>query len=129
MMQLFLSNKGFVKVYDVKSEKELINTLKLFCKEVWAPKAFMVNGARTEKSNKVRQFLNKVGTTLRVLEGETMAKVIRRSIDVNGNVIGDLDKTPSLNKLIYNDPTLKNWKGFCYMREWTILCHVGCYKA
>ena len=75
MMQLFVSNKGFVKVYDVKSEKELINTLKLFCKEVWAPKAFMVNGARTEKSNKVRQFLNKVGTTLRVLEGETMAKV------------------------------------------------------
>ena len=96
MMQLFVSDKGFVKVYDVKSEKELINTLKLFCKEVWAPKAFMVNGARTEKSNKVRQFHNKVGTTLRVLEGETMAKVIRRSIDVNGNVIGDLDKTPSL---------------------------------
>ena len=74
MMQLSVSDKGFVKVYDVKSEKELINTLKLFCKEVWAPKAFMANGARTEKSNKVRHFQNKVGTTLRVLEGETMAK-------------------------------------------------------
>ena len=95
-MQLFVSDKGFVKVYDVKSEKELINTLKLFCKEVWTPKAFMVNGARTEKSNKVRQFMNKVRTTLRVLEGETMAKVIRWSIDVNDNVIGDLDKIPSL---------------------------------
>ena len=47
-MQLFVSDKGFVKVYDVKSKKELINTLNLFCKEVWA---------RTEKSNKVRQFL------------------------------------------------------------------------
>ena len=75
MIQLFVSDKGFVKVYDVKSKKELINTLKLFCKEVWAPKAFMANGARTEKSNKVRHFQNKVGTTLRVLEGETMAKV------------------------------------------------------
>ena len=31
MMQLFVSDKGFVKVYDVKSKKELINTLKLFC--------------------------------------------------------------------------------------------------
>ena len=71
MMQLFVSDKGFVKVYGMKSEKEFINALKLFCKEVGAPKAFIVDGAQVEKSNKVRQFLNKVGTTLRVLEGET----------------------------------------------------------
>ena len=31
-----------------------------------------------------------------------MAKVVRRSIDINGNIIGDLDKTPSLNSLVYD---------------------------
>ena len=71
MMQLFVSNKDFVKVYGVKSEKESISALKLFCKEVGAPKAFIVDSACTEKSNKFCQFLNKVGTTLRVLEGQT----------------------------------------------------------
>ena len=71
MMQLFVRAKGFVKVYGMRSEKECINTLKLFCKEVGAPKAFIVDSARTEKSNKVGKFLNTVGTTLRVLEGQT----------------------------------------------------------
>ena len=33
-------------------------------------------------------------------EAQQMAKVIRRSIDINGNIIGDLDKTPSLNSLV-----------------------------
>ena len=31
-----------------------------------------------------------------------MAKVIRRSIDVNGNIIGDMDNTPSLSRLVYD---------------------------
>ena len=69
MMQLFMSDKGFVKVYGMKYEKEFTNALKLFCKEVGAPKSIIVDSSRTEKSNKVRKFLNKVGTTLRVLEG------------------------------------------------------------
>ena len=71
MMQLFVSKKGFVKVYGMKSEEEFINALKLFYKEVGVPKSFIIDSARTQKSNKVRQFLNKVGTTLRVLEGQT----------------------------------------------------------
>ena len=35
-------------------------------------------------------------------EAQQMAKVICRSIDINGNIIGDLDKTPSLNSLVYD---------------------------
>ena len=31
-----------------------------------------------------------------------MDKVIRLSIDINVNIIGDLDKTPSLNSLVYD---------------------------
>ena len=53
MMQLFVSDKGFVKVYGMKSEKQFINALKLFCKAVGAPKAIIVDSAQTEKSNKV----------------------------------------------------------------------------
>ena len=68
MMQLFVSDKGFVKVYGMKSEKEFINALKLFCKEVGAPKAFIVDRAQAQTSKKVRHFLGHVGTTLRVLE-------------------------------------------------------------
>ena len=36
-------------------------------------------------------------------DAEQMAKVIRRSIDTNGNIIGDLVNTPSLNKLVCDD--------------------------
>ena len=71
MMQLFVSDKGFVKVYGMKSEKEFINALKLFCKEVGAPKAIIVDSSQAKKSNKFRKFLNNAGTTLRVLEVET----------------------------------------------------------
>ena len=70
-MQLFMSDKGFVKVYGMKSEKEFINAFKLFCKEVGAPKAFIVDRAQAQTSKKVCKFLGKVGTTLCVLEGET----------------------------------------------------------
>ena len=31
-----------------------------------------------------------------------MAKVIRQYIDINGNIIGDLDKTLSINSLVYD---------------------------
>ena len=37
MMQLVVSNKGFVKVYGIKSETEILNAVKLFYKEVWGP--------------------------------------------------------------------------------------------
>ena len=59
---------GFVKVYGMKSEREFPDALKLFCKEVGAPKAIVVDPHQSQKSDKVKQFLNKVGTTLRVLE-------------------------------------------------------------
>ena len=71
MMQLFVSDKGFVKVYGMKSESQFTDALKLFCKEVGAPKAIIVDPYSAQKSEKVKQFLNKVGTTLRVLEEST----------------------------------------------------------
>ena len=35
-------------------------------------------------------------------EAQKMAKVIRQSIDINGNIIGDLDKTPNIKSLVYD---------------------------
>ena len=38
MMQIFVSDKGFVKVYGIKYEKEFVKAIKLVCKEVLASK-------------------------------------------------------------------------------------------
>ena len=35
-------------------------------------------------------------------EAHQMDKVIRRSIYINGNIVGDLEKTPSLKSLVYD---------------------------
>ena len=71
MMQLFVSDMGFVKVYGMKSEKEFLNTIKLFCKEVGTSRAMIVDPHPSLTSNEVSQFMNKVRTTLRVLEEST----------------------------------------------------------
>ncbi len=45
MMQLFVSDKGLVKVYGMNSQiyREILDTIKLFCKEVRAPCAMVVD--------------------------------------------------------------------------------------
>ena len=55
----------------MRSEREFPDTLKLFCKEVGAPKAVVVDPHQSQKSKVVKQLLNKVRTTLRVLEEST----------------------------------------------------------
>ena len=46
-------------------------------------------------------------------EAQQMAKLVRQSIDRDGNIIGDLDKTPSLHSLVYDvgfpDGTVKQY--------------------
>ena len=70
-MQLFVSDKGFVKVYGMKSMSDFLGAVKLFCKEVSAPNALIVDPHPSQKSDQVKQFLNKVGTSLRILEEST----------------------------------------------------------
>ena len=41
VMQLFASDKGFVKARGVKSETEILSAVRLFCKEAGAPNAFV----------------------------------------------------------------------------------------
>ena len=50
----------------------------------------------------VSDFLINAEVLLPQGEAQQMAKVVSLSIDINGNIIGDLDKTPSLNSLVYD---------------------------
>ena len=70
-MQLFVSDKGFVAVYPMKSKSEFPKALKLFCKEVGVPERLVVDGAREQKSREVKSFTQEVGTNLQVLEEST----------------------------------------------------------
>ena len=67
-MQLFVSDKGFIKVYGMKSKSELPQALKLFSKEFGVPNAFILNSFGEQTSNFVCAFCHKIGTTLRILE-------------------------------------------------------------
>ena len=64
MMHLSVCDKGLVKVYGMKYEKEFVKSLKIFFKEVGAPKEFIVDPHPSHKSNEVQTLLKKVGTTL-----------------------------------------------------------------
>ena len=53
------------------STSEFLDAVKIFCKEVGAPNALIVDPQSSQRSKEVKQFLNKVGTTLRILEEST----------------------------------------------------------
>ena len=66
--QLFVTDKGFVYVVPLKNEKDLLQAIKQFTKEIGAPEALICDAARAQKSEEVRRFCTEIGTTLRVLE-------------------------------------------------------------
>ena len=70
-MQLFVTDKGFVYVVPMKKESEVLPAIKQFAKAIGAPDAIICDASRAQTSQKVRQFLNDIGTTLRVLEENT----------------------------------------------------------
>ena len=71
MMQLFVTDKGYVHVVPMKSRKEIPQAMKAFAKEVGAPDAFICDAAPEQTSAEVRSFCHKIGSTLRVLEENT----------------------------------------------------------
>ena len=71
MMQLFVSDKGFLKVYGMKTQKDIPAAMKLFAKEVGAPDCFVCDPQSNQKSKEVRDFCSQIGTTLKVLEEST----------------------------------------------------------
>ena len=69
--QVFVSDKGYVAVYSMKSQAEFQTALHWFCKQIGVPINLIVDGHKSQTSNKVRRFCNQVGTTLKVLEVNT----------------------------------------------------------
>ena len=73
--QVFVSDKGFVAVYPMKSQAEFQTALHWFCKEVGVPVDLVVDAHRAQTSNKVQRFCDQVGTTLCILEKELLGQI------------------------------------------------------
>ena len=69
--QVFVSDKGFVSVYPMQSQKEFETALHWFCKQVGVPDKLVADSHKSQTSNKVKRFCDQVGTTLRALERHT----------------------------------------------------------
>ena len=70
-MQIFVSDKGYVKVYPMKSLTEYPSALQKFAKGVGAPDILVADPHKSHASKEVMDFCNKIGTTLRLLEKKT----------------------------------------------------------
>ena len=70
-MQIFVSDKGFVAVYPMKSKSDFKDCLHMFCKEIGVPNTLVMDKAGEQTSNAVKHFSQQVGLSLRVLEEHT----------------------------------------------------------
>ena len=70
-MQIFVSDKGFVKVYPMKLQSDYPEALGQFAKDVGAPEILVCDPHPSQKSFEVKDFCNKLGTTLELLEQGT----------------------------------------------------------
>ncbi len=69
--QVFVSDKGFLSVYPMKSQSEFQDALHWFCKEVGVPHQLVMDGHRAQKNLATKKFCHQVGTIMRVLEEGT----------------------------------------------------------
>ena len=69
--QLFVSDKALLVGYPMRDTKSYLNSLKIFAKEVGAPRTLVCDAHPTQTKREVRDFLAQIGTTLRVLEANT----------------------------------------------------------
>ena len=68
MMQLFVSDKGFVYIVPMKSRGEFHLALKMFAKEIGVPLSLILDPSGEQTSAKVTKMCHKMGTTLKILE-------------------------------------------------------------
>ena len=71
MMQIYVSDRGYLAVHPMERKSQFIDSLQMFYKEVGAPNTLVVDPAGEQTSNNVRKLCNQVGTTLRILEEST----------------------------------------------------------
>ena len=70
-MQIFVSGKGYFKVYPMSKVSEYPKALKKFAKDVGAPEVLIADPHLLHKSKYVKAFCNQIGTTLKILEEST----------------------------------------------------------
>ena len=58
-------------VYPFCETTKFLSTLRLFAKDVGSPKIFVLDPHPAQEKREVKDFCNKIGTTLKVLENET----------------------------------------------------------
>ena len=69
--QVFTTGRGFLAIYPLRSKAQVKQTIRLFCKEVGAPSAFIGDQSGEQISHDVQQYIKNVGSALRLLEEET----------------------------------------------------------
>ena len=69
--QVFVSDKGFIAVYPMKTQEEFQMALHWFCKQVGVPMSLIVDAQKAQTLSKVKRFCDQIGTTLRILEKNT----------------------------------------------------------
>ena len=62
--QIFVSYKGFVAVYPMKSQEEFQRALHLFCKDVGVPVDLIADGHSSPKNPTVHKDCQKIGLSL-----------------------------------------------------------------
>ena len=70
-MRIFVSDKGFVKVYPMTKVSDYPQALKMFAKDVGALDVLVADPHPSNKSKDVKAFCNQIGTTLQILEEST----------------------------------------------------------
>lgn len=69
--QIFVSDRGYVAIYPMKTQEEFQTALHWFCKQVGVPVTLVADAHKSQTSASVKRFCDQVGTTLRVLEKGT----------------------------------------------------------
>ena len=71
MMQLYVSDHGYLAVHPMEMKSQFKNSLHQLCKKIGLTSTIVVDPSGEQTSKEVKKFCNQVGTTLRVLEEST----------------------------------------------------------
>ena len=64
-MQVFVSDKGYVKVYPMSKVSKYPQALKQFAKDFGSPEVLIADPHPVNKSKDVKDLCNQIGTTLK----------------------------------------------------------------
>ncbi|EJK62678.1 hypothetical protein THAOC_16700 [Thalassiosira oceanica] len=70
-VQLFVSDTGFIYIFFMHEQKDYLDALKAFSKEVGAPDTLVCDPHPTQTKKEVRKHCSQIGTTLKILEART----------------------------------------------------------